>query len=229
MNRVLYVLTLAMALLLPNFGSAQVYQARTPPPPATTQYEPWQFEDEPILVNGLIYYPTRATRFFDGEIMSQVGVYRRVPVYADVTLEPYSVIYLPIGRQLMRAYERRRQTERPPDVQLMPLSSVATSGTTLPVPAFETVFAASDRETIPRPLPAHVESIPPPRDNDGVWLEYAGARWYSDGPAVAFDADRFVEIGNYRGFPVYRDKSRGADEIWVRVVIDGAVAPYVKR
>ena len=71
----------------------------------------WQFNDEPIMVNGLIYFPTRERRFFDGEIMSQVGVYRRVPVYADVTLEPHSVIYLPIGRSTdarLRAAAGRR-------------------------------------------------------------------------------------------------------------------------
>ena len=82
---------------------------------------------------------------------------------------------------------------------------------------------------IPKPARTHVESIPRPRDNDGIWLEYGGSRWYADGPAAVFDAARFMQIGLYRGFPVYRDKDRGADEIWVRVVEDGPVAPYAKR
>jgi len=246
---------LTLAVLLPHIGSAQVYQFRTPPPPVSAQYEAWQFNDEPILVNGLIYYPTRATRFFDGGIMSQVGVYRRVPVYADVTLEPHSVIYIPVGRQLMRGYERRREGElagttgsrtpafpvevaspftaaprelRPDDLAF----TVATSGSAEPLavravtPSGPEPAAAKD---VPKPARTHIESIPRPRDNDGIWLEYAGARWYADGPSAVFDGNRFVQIGNYRGFPVYRDKNRGAEEIWVRVVADGPVAPYVKR
>lgn len=251
MKGFLCVAVATMAVLLPNPGRAQVYQSKTPPPPLTAQYEAWQFNDEPIIVNGLIYYPTRETRFFDGEIMSQVGVYRRVPVYADVTLEPHSVIYLPIGRQTMRGYERRREGELagttgsrmsafPVDVassitttprELRPdvLAPIGTGGGAIPAPAPELAIETTERANLPRPARTHVESIPAPRENNGVWLEYAGTRWYSDGPAAAFDSDRFIEIGSYRGFPVYRDKNRGADEIWVRVVAEGPVAPYSKR
>jgi hypothetical protein len=251
MKGLLCVAVVTMALLLPNVGSAQVYQWKTPAPPVTAQYEAWQFNDEPIIVNGLIYYPTRETRFFDGEIMSQVGVYRRVPVYADVTLEPHSVIYLPIGRQMMRGYERRREgelagttgsrmpafpvdvasplTTTPRDLRPEALGPIGTVGAAIPTPAPELAIETKEPANVPRPAPTRVESIPRPRDNDGVWLEYAGTRWYSDGPAAVFDANRFIEIGNYRGFPVYRDKNRGADEIWVRVVPGGPVAPYAKR
>ena len=254
MKRFLTAGVLTLAVLLPKVGSAQAYQFKTPPPPVTAQYEAWQFSDEPIIVNGLIYYPTRETRFFDGEIMSQVGVYRRVPVYADVTLEPHSVIYLPVGRQMMRGYERRRDGElagttgsRMPAFPVeipSPLTSAAearelapealgsaaavgTAGSFPPMPARESAAAAPTN--VPRPPRTRIESIPPPRDNDGVWVEYAGSRWYADGPATVFDDDRFVQIGLYRGFPVYRDKKRGAEEIWVRVVADGPVAPYAKR
>jgi hypothetical protein len=248
MKHLFFGAVLTMAGLLPNIGSAQVYQTKTPTPPVSAQYELWQFNDEPIMVNGLIYFPTRERRFFDGEIMSQVGVYRRVPVYADVTLEPHSVIYLPIGRSTMRGYERRREgelagttgsrmsafpvdvassiTTEPREITPGQLSAIGTSGET---PPRFTDAPSAEPASVPKPTPTHIESIPHPRDNDGVWLEYAGSRWYSDGPAAVFDGDRFIEIGNYRGFPVYRDKTRGAEEIWVRVVADGPVAPYTKR
>src|SRR5580765_2913224 len=252
MKHLFFGAVLTMAGLLPNIGSAQVYQSKTPLPPVSAQYEAWQFNDEPILVNGLIYYPTRERRFFDGEIMSQVGVYRHVPVYADVTLEPHSVVYLPIGRQSMRGYERRREGELagttgsrmpafPVEVassittmsrELRPevLAPIGTSGTfstagaAIPAPAPEVAIETAERPNVPRPSRTNIESIPQPRDNNGVWLEYAGSRWYSDGAAAVFDPNRFIEIGNYRGFPVYRDKSRGADEIWVTVVAGGPVA-----
>ena len=48
---------------------------------------------------------------FDGKVMAPVGVYQRVPVYADVTLEPYSVVYVPVARNQLRVYERRRDGE----------------------------------------------------------------------------------------------------------------------
>jgi hypothetical protein len=70
--------------------------------------------------------------------MSQVGVYRHVPVYADVTLEPHSVVYLPIGRQSMRGYERRREGEL-----------AGTTGSRMP--AFP-VEVASSITTAPREL-----------------------------------------------------------------------------
>ena len=64
---------------------------------------------------------------------------------------------------------------------------------------------------------------------NGVWLAFNGARWYSSGPANVFSPDRFEPIGEYHGFPVYRNKTSGTDEIWVSVVKDGPVAPYAKR
>lgn len=248
---------LTMAVLLPTLGNAQVYQIRTPPPPATAQYEGWQFSDEPILVGGLIYCPTRETRFFDGQIMTQIGVYRRVPVYADVTLEPNSVVYVPVGRQQMRGYERRREGElagttgsrvpafpvdvaspltvTPRELTAAELAAVGTAGGRTPAPERDSARAPAPplgsgaAPNIPRRERTRIESIPHPTRNDGIWVEYAGSRWYSDGPAAAFDEHRFVQIGIYRGFPVYRDQARSAEEIWVRVVPDGPVAPYVKR
>lgn len=248
MKRLFITVIFTTAALVPAVASAQVYQTRTPPPPAAAEYQPWQFNDEAIFVNGVVYYPTRGSRFFDGEIMSQVAVYRRVPVYADVTLEPHSVIYVPIGRNLMRGYERRREGELagttgsrtpafPVDVaspstveprDTEPAPFVDATAVPPPMPLREIATSPVERENIPSSR-THVESIPQPRGNDGVWLEYAGSRWYSDGAATTFDADRFVEIGNYRGFGVYRDKNRGAEEIWVRVTADGPVAPYAKR
>jgi hypothetical protein len=71
-----------------------------------------------------------------------------------------------------------------------------------------------------------VESIPPPRMNSGIWLEFDGKRWYSAGTAVPYSADRFTPIGDHRGFPVYRDKAEKSDEIFIAAVKDGPVAPY---
>ncbi len=104
-------LFLSVAVLLPKTGNAQVYQFRTPAPVVTAAASDWQINSDPVVVNGLVYYPTRGFRFFDGQVMMQVGVVERVPVYADTTLEPFSIIYVPIGPDRMREYERRRDGE----------------------------------------------------------------------------------------------------------------------
>ncbi len=235
---------LSLPLLLSAHAGAQVYQWRTPPPPVTAQYAEWQFGNEPIMVNSVLYHPTRETRFFDGEIMSQVGVYRSVPVYADVTLEPHSVVYVPVGRNLMRGYERRRDGElagtqgsRVPSFPVdIPTSSAPEPA---PIPAPMTVPSPEPEPPLTRELtsaprtaraaPTHIESVPGPPGPNGVWLLYDGARWYSRGPATIFMADRFTRVGEYRGFPVYREKNGRLDEIWVAVVQDGPVAPYARR
>ena len=41
--------------------------------------------------------------------------------------------------------------------------------------------------------------------------------------------DRFIQIGEYRGFPVYRARTGPANEIYIPSVPDGPVAPYKKR
>ena len=104
-------LFLSVAVLLPKTGNAQVYQFRTPAPVVTAVASRLADRGDPVVVNGLVYYPTRGFRFFDGQVMMQVGVFERVPLYADTTLEPFSIVYVPIGRDRMRAYERRRDGE----------------------------------------------------------------------------------------------------------------------
>jgi hypothetical protein len=62
-----------------------------------------------------------------------------------------------------------------------------------------------------------------------VWVPFNGARWYSAGFAEPYAPDRFVKIGEHRGFPVYRDKRRTPNVIYIPSVEDGPVAPYRKR
>lgn len=255
-------LFLTAAVLLPKTGNAQAFSFRTPPPEISAAGADWQINSDPIVVSGLVYYPTRALRLFDGQVMAQVGMFDRVPVYADTTLEPYSLIYVPIGGARMREYERRRDREiasttgsRAPSFPVAvateraprepepgtagPPAIVGTSGVrtdtgvastsgrmeSVVPPAVGTV-GAPDRA---RPRRSLLESIPRPTATNGVWLEFNGARWYADGPATTFSPERFEPVGEYRGFPVYRDKNSQKNEIWVSVVKDGPIAPYTKR
>lgn len=240
------------ALLAPIVGKAQVFQFKTPEPEVTAASADWQVNSEPIIVGGLIFSPARETRFFDGEIMAQVGAYRGVPVYADVTELPWGTVYVPVGRNLMRAYVRTGEAGTGLTGTGMPSggipSGVGTSGTLLtpmsstapiPTPEPEVSLSGGDLSVNIPPLtaltrPARVESIPHPKGINGVWVEYEGARWYSDGPAVALATGRFSRIGEYQGFPVYRAQGGGGNEIWIAVVnsenaTDVPVAPFAKR
>ena len=230
-------LAMFMAVLFPSVSNAQVYPLRTAPPEVTAAAVDWLINSEPVVVNSSVYLPTRAVRLFDGQVMVQVGVYQGVPVYADATLEPNSIIYVPVGGDRMRTYERRRDRElagttgsRTPSFPVespaaIPAEEriVGTTGSIVP-----NVVGSSNAVT-PRPHRTVVETIPRPRATRGVWVDFAGARWYSAGTSASYSPDRFTKVGEYRGFPVYLETGSRKDEIWVQVVADGPVAPYSKR
>jgi hypothetical protein len=231
------VIGLTVAVVFPIVSNAQVYPLRMAPPEATASAAEWQINSEPILVNNSVYLPTRSVRPFDRQVMARVGAYRGVPVFADVTLEPNSMIYVPIGVDRMRTYERRRDRElagttgsRTPSFPVeitgqTPAEEriVGTSGSVVPNAIVSTNVAA------PRPRRTVVETIPRPSATRGVWVEFGGARWYSAGTSTSYSPERFTKVGEYRKFPVYIETAGGKDEIWVQVVTDGPLAPYSRR
>jgi hypothetical protein len=251
-------LFLTAAVLFPKSSNAQVFSFRTPPPTVTASGADWQINSDPIVVSGIVYYPTRGFRVFDGQVMAQVGLFDRVPVYADTTLEPYSLMYVPIGGARMREYERRRDGElagttgsRAPS---FPVAVATDRAPFAPAPgtngaAIDTADVRTDTSVVggsgradaatatatagapdrSRPRRSPIQSITPPTAANGVWLEFDGARWYADGPATAFAPDRFEPVGDYRGFAVYRDRTGRKNEIWISIVKDGPVAPYSRR
>jgi hypothetical protein len=231
-------------------------------PPAVTETPDWQLLGEPIFYAGDVYDPTGPDVFFDANVMVHTGVYRGVPLYTDTTLQPFSVIHVPVGRNLMRPYEKRRTGELAgttgsrtpsfpgePDAQKRIIESslgVATSsgvvesvvvpepGTlgTSGVTALERPVSFSPTGSSPTDLStraARVESVPRPRSNGGVWIEYEGRRWYAAGAAESFVPDRFTRIGTSRGFPIYRAKSGDRESIYVPAVAGGPVTRYRQR
>ena len=199
-------------------------QFRTPNPDAVAATADWQINNEPIIAQGLTYYPTRESRMFDGQVMSQIDVYKGVPVYADVSISPFTLAYVPLTPTRMRTYERG------PDGDSRFISgrgradigAVATAGTEAVTPVL--IEAPS-----PPPAPARVESIPRPRGTAGIWVEFNGARWYNDGAAQSYTVERFARAGDYHGFPVYRERGRAADRIWIAAVNGGPLTPYRKH
>ena len=110
LRNVVALLFLAGALLffIAAPGLAQVQYRATDPPVVTAANESWFQLREPIQVSGDIYYPAGAAVFFDGNVMVRIGHYNGVPLYANTTLEPFSVVLVPVSRGQMQPYERRR-------------------------------------------------------------------------------------------------------------------------
>ena len=103
----------AVALILLTFmpapAVAQVQFRPTDVPIVTADNEFWYLNREPIQFAGDLYYPAGAMVFFNGNTMVRSGHYNGVPLYTETTLEPFSVVYVPLTRGLMQPYERPRQ------------------------------------------------------------------------------------------------------------------------
>ena len=102
------------ALLLTSLAlpaSAQVVSRPTEAPIVTAENDAWYRQRQPVLVAGEEYYPAGPTVFFNGNVMVRTGHYKGVPLYADTTLEPNSIVFVPIRGGLMQPYERLRQGE----------------------------------------------------------------------------------------------------------------------
>jgi hypothetical protein len=229
-----------LALLSPRVGGAQMYYSPAPLPQVTAAAADWQRTGQPLFLAGTYYDPAGPTVYFDGEAMRPTGIFRGVLLYEDPTAEPGSMVYVPVGQKLMRPYRRRRDESLAATDWWMPslpmerrleLYDRARGFFNEPFyPGHESRFdAAYDRVAAADLGPTGVESVPAPRSSDGVWIVFEGDRWYSDGKAQRFSADRFTPAGNYRGFPVYRDQTAAGDRIFVTVVADGPVAPYARR
>src|SRR4051794_11199520 len=102
---------LSVAVLIPKMSTAQVYRSPTAAPAVTAAGTHWFGAGDPIFYAGNFYFPAGPSVFFDGNVMNRTGNYYGVPLYEDATLEPYSIVYVPIGGTLMRPYERRREGE----------------------------------------------------------------------------------------------------------------------
>ena len=90
---------------------AQVQSRPSDPPTVTAENDPWFARGEPIQFAGNTYIQAGAAVFFDGNRMVRSGNFNGVPLYVDTTLEPYSVVFVPLGRGLMQPYERPRTGE----------------------------------------------------------------------------------------------------------------------
>jgi hypothetical protein len=105
MRRIFVVVVLLSALP----AAAQIQSRPTDPPLVTAVNESWYVNGEPIQFAGELYYRAGATVFFNGNSMVRSGHYNGVPLYTDTTVEPFSIVLVPISRGMMQPYEKRRQ------------------------------------------------------------------------------------------------------------------------
>lgn len=242
MHAIVVAGVLSLVLLVPSVG-AQVLDRPTPRPTRTAVNENWFIDRQPIFVAGDYYYPAGASVFFNQNTMVLTGFYGSVPIYADATLEPHSLVFVPVGRGLMQPYERRRSgdlvgttgsrapsfpLERDAEAMLGRLSDYEPTATLPEHTPYRTIPEAED--TLPAPLPGQgvVRTARPLRPTDGVWILFRNERWFAAGKAVVFDPTAFERVGEYRTYPVYRAR-RGAGDLIYLPSREGLVAPYARR
>jgi len=238
-------LFLAMALLAAAPAWAQVQSRPTEPPIVTAENEQWYKQGEPLQIGSDVYYPAGPSVFFNGNTMVRTAHFNGVPLYADTTVEPYSMILVPVSRGVMQPYERLRRGDlagttgsRTPSFPVGPVSAsdyrgplmAAVSPTSLPQPIGDIDVFTNGR---PAGAPAQsdiqgFQTLMRPESNDGIWIMYMGAKWLSAGPAVPLRASDFQLVGDYSGFPVFARQGIKEDVIYLPTRA-GLVAPYRRK
>jgi hypothetical protein len=242
---------LLLTLVSMSTALAQVQSRPTDRPLVTADNESWYVNGEPIQFAGDAYYPAGAAVFFNGNTMVRSGNYNGVPLYTDTTIEPYSIVYVPIRRGLLRPYERPRQgalagtvASRTPSFPVritaspagLPQAAAAPTDLPAPIGAVSVDVAQQPAAVAPVAAPLAVTTGTPtehltfatigrPTSNDGVWIRYAGETWISAGPAVPITPESFRVIGSYEGFPVFARKE-GTEQLIFLPTRAGLAAPY---
>ena len=197
--------------------SAQVQSRPAEPPQQSASSEAWYLQRQPIHINGQTYYPSGPALFFNGNQMVPSGQYNGVPIYTDPTVEPFSVFLVPIGRGLMQPYAREPRGAFPP---------APAPPAPAPVPQPPQPVGTS-AVSIPAPVSRPLVTVLQPTSNDGIWVQYDGAKWVSRGAGLPLEGNGFTRVGEYAGFPVYaRAGEAGVIYIPTR---EGIVAPYRRK
>jgi hypothetical protein len=238
---------------------AQALLQPTASPTVTADDEQWYQSREPIVFAGNVYYPGGPQTYFNRNEMVRTGSYGGVPLYSRTTLEPFSVVFVPVSGGLMQPYERRRTGELSGTVGSTTPSFPGLSASSAPAPdslgdvpqapgpptgytSFGDVPVASDGAatvsavaTTGATSPAgavrpRLTTAARPEGLNGIYVVFGDQRWFSNGPAVTLAQGQFVQIGESGGLPVYRDRAR-SNTIYVTVAApaESLVAPYSLR
>jgi hypothetical protein len=100
--------TFVLAVFIGKMALAQVVIQPTPYPTVTAEQEPWYLRGEAITYAGNVYHPAGPRVHFNPNEMVRSGYFLGIPLYSRTTIEPYSVVYVPVGPGLLQPYERPR-------------------------------------------------------------------------------------------------------------------------
>jgi hypothetical protein len=242
----------AVLLVCQAAGSTQVTYRPTPEPIVTAENTWWYLEGEPITYAGSIYYPTGPNVYFNPHEMVRSGDYQGIPLYTRTTIEPYSLVYVPLPGRIMKPYERRRagdlagtvgsttpsfpviQSPDPRDLPAVgqaaapPMHVAPTLGTYEPLPTAAPPPAAAEPASTAGVIPPRgpLVSARKPEGLDGIFIDYRDRRWFITGPAVELQPGQFTRIGEYAGFPVYR---KGDDQRTIYVAVSEAAGELLAQ
>jgi len=222
MRRLLIASLLALAAAP---SAAQMLSRPTDSPQVSAATEAWYQLREPIQYAGEFYYPGGAAVFFNRNAMVRTGHYNGVPLYADATRDPYSVVYVPIGGGQLQPYERRRRGDLAgstgstlpsfpitllPDGPVLPMAAGAPTNLPLSVGAISAftpevtppvVYAAvapaasASSCTCDQATAAVVAAVAPPLPTSGVAVLTARRPDNNDGLWLRYDNATWVSGG----------------------------------
>ena len=253
------VLLVMLGLTAASSAVAQIAIQPTAPPTVTAENESWYVTNEPVVFAGNHYYAAGPSIHFLANEMVLSGFYRGVPLYTRTTIEPYSVVFVPIAGGLMRPFERRRSGDLagttgssvpslPVEIptSFSPASRIQAAGP----PFVETagVVSESPSPQYPQTTPA-IEPLSSAggvatggqliaprgkrvgrRPANGVYVEFNNQRWYSSAPPGSLDSATLQRVGEWHGFPVYTSARTGASTIYIPVAQGSeAYAAYSRK
>ena len=239
------VLFSLMWLAIPT--AAQMTYRPSPAPTLTAEAEEWLLAGEPLTHAGHIYFPAGPRIHFIPNEMVQTGVYRGIPVYARTTIEPLSVVFVPIGRGVMQPYERRRNGDlagtvgsQAPSFPVtrdaeQPAATLGTSGARI---AFGDEGRADERTLVEEPTATTGRVMPPmpvprqpkpPGKTDGIFIMFEGDRWYSSGLPERIPTSALTHAGEHHGVPIYRRQGDTAIYRSIDREPGGLLARYERR
>lgn len=243
--------TLVAAAVLSTLSAAAIAQTypAPEPPTVTANDREWYQLRSPIFFSDSIYIPSGPPVYFNRLDMVRSGRVDGVPFYIRTTLEPYSILFIPIAGGLLQPYERRRWNEmagladpaRPAIPLARPIAgieAVVEDRYPRPVPTYGFAPVVPTDEGAMLPAPGFVgpvqegefRSAAKPQGLNGVYIEFDGQRWFNNGSAIPLDTANFSSVGTYRGSPVFM-KSGDRTTIYVPVAesVNSLVTPYSIR
>ena len=248
-TQLLFIAVIALAVMESAAG-AQIKLQPTPAPTATADTQSWYQAGEPIVFAGNYYYPAGPAIHFLANEMVPTGMYGGIQLYARTTIEPYSIVFVPLAGGLMQPYERRRSGDLAgttgSSAPSFPVEIPSAFGTPPPIqaagPPFVETQMPNEYNARPQSTVGHepiLESeanervgtigglTPTPRPKavgrpsaNGIFVEFNHARWYATASPKELNSASLRRIGEWHGFPVYTTRSAGESTIYIPVTQD---------